>query len=85
MRLQSYLNNRKQRVNMNNTFSNYTQVISGVAQQSVTGPLLFHICINYLPNIINNSINNFLFSDDAKLSFSFKPNDSSLLLQNKLE
>ena len=49
------------------------------------GPLLFLIYINDLPNIINNSINNSLFADDTKLSFSFKSNDSSLLLQNTLD
>ena len=59
----------KQRVQINKTFSNYTQVISGVPQGSVIGPLLFLIYINYLSNIINNSINYFLFADDTKLSF----------------
>ena len=42
------------------------------------------IYINDFPDIINNSINNSLFADD-KLSFSFKYNDSSLLLQNTLD
>ena len=67
MWLKSYLNNRKQRVKINYTFSNYTQVISGVQQGSVIGLLLFLIYINDLSNIINNSINNSLFSDDIKL------------------
>ena len=85
MWLKSYFNNRKPGVKINNTFSNYTQVISGVPQGSGIGPWLFLIYINDLPDIINNSTINSLFADDTKLSFSFKYNDSSLLLQNTLD
>ena len=44
--LSSYLSNRKQRVKINNTFSSWTDLIQGVPQGSVLGPLLFNIYLN---------------------------------------
>ena len=46
----SYLKGRKQRVKINNTYSDYNEIISGVPQGSILGPILF-----------NFSINNFIF------------------------
>jgi len=42
----SYLQDRWQRVKINTTFSSWTQLIQGVPQGSVLGPLLFNIYIN---------------------------------------
>ena len=52
------LAHRKQRVRINNIFSNWQEVISG--------PLLFVIFINDLPDVIKDS-HIFLFADDMKL------------------
>ena len=42
----SYLKKRSQRVNINNNFSIWEEIIAGVPQACVLGPLLFNILIN---------------------------------------
>ena len=43
--IQSYLSNRKQRTKVNNTCTTFSDIIFGVSQGSILGPLLFNISI----------------------------------------
>ena len=65
MFFQNYLNNRKQRVVLNGSYSSYPTVESGVTQGSVLGPLLILVYINDLERSIKSNIK--FFADDTML------------------
>jgi len=61
----SFLSNRLMRVVVNGQFSSWSEVVSGVPQGSVLGPLLFLLYVNDLPDQIKTNIR--MFADDTKI------------------
>ncbi len=64
--IKSYLSNRKQFVKIQNILSDYENVICGIPQGSILGPLLFILYINDLSQI-SNSVHFILFADDSNV------------------
>jgi len=64
--VESFLSNRKQRVQFEGVQSKETGVVSRVPQGSVLGPLLFLAYINDLPECVTHSETR-LFADDSLL------------------
>ena len=73
--MKSYLGNRKQRVVLNGSESDWGFIESGVPQGSVLGPLLFLIYINDLEVGIKSHIK--FFADDTSLFSIVKDPDAS--------
>ena len=59
------LKGREQRAVVNNEFSDWASVVSGIPQGSVLGPSLFTIFIYDIPNDITSKVK--MFADDTKL------------------
>ena len=64
----SYLSDRQQYVSINGHNSSCSNLICGVPQGSVLGPLLFLIYINDLPNT-SSKLQFHLFADDTNVNF----------------
>ena len=55
MYIYSYLSDRRQRTKINNTFSSWADIKSGVPQGSILGPLLFNIYLNDIFFFLNGT------------------------------
>ena len=80
--LRDYLSNRRQRVRVNSSLSDYKYATSGVPQGSLLGPLMFVIYINDV--VKNLSVDSKLFADDLKL-YSDDHQNLQLSLRHILE
>ena len=80
--IESFLKGRKQRVIMRNGSSSWCEVISGVPQGSILGPILFLLYVNDLPRDVGSSIK--LFADDTKLYHGVETLEDCGILQQDL-
>ena len=64
---QSYLSNRKFTVNLENSFSEISNISCGVPQGSILGPLLFLIYNKDMPMAVKCNL--ILYADDTMPSF----------------
>ena len=77
--LESYLENRKHRVVINGSTSDWMTFNAGVPQGSILGPLLFLVYINDLVDNIESNI--YLFADDTSILHELDNNDLTTSFQ----
>ena len=65
MSLKIFLVGRTFRVSVQGQFSLFKEILSGIPQGSVLGPLLFILFINDLPDCLKSTVK--IFADDLKL------------------
>ena len=82
--IHSFLNNRTQRVIINNDPSSYAPVSSGIPQGSVLGPILFVLYINDLPEVVDKDSYVYLFADDTKLFRKINNDKDAEILQDDI-
>ena len=63
--IKDFLIGRNFRVSVQGEFSSFKDILSGIPQGSVLGPLLFILFINDLPDCLKSSVK--IFADDLKL------------------
>jgi len=81
--IEAWLQGRKQRVVLNGCKSGWKDVLSGVPQGSVLGPLLFIIFVNNIEVGLRNRV--FKFADDIKLVGVANSRDQSSNIQLDLD
>ncbi|MCP4584377.1 reverse transcriptase domain-containing protein, partial [Pseudoalteromonas sp.] len=82
--IKAFLADRRQRVVIDNKFSRWLPVESGVPQGSVLGPLLFLVYINDLPYVVRYAQVK-LFADDLKIYIALLRSEPTTPLQDDIQ
>ena len=70
------------REDLHDSLSHWTEVVSGVPQGSVVGPLLFLIYVNGIPDLIRTNVR--MLPDDTKIWTRIRNTEDSRILQKDL-
>ena len=81
--IEYFLKDRWMRVRVRGSYSGWFEMISGVPQGSVLGPILFLLYVNDLPSWIQNSMK--MFADDTKVWQKIVEDSDSSFLQADLK
>lgn len=79
--IENFITGRFQCVAINNCLSSVCNVMSGVPQGSVLGPILFLVYINDIESVCSDNVTVKLFADDCKLYSEIKLHRPSAVLQ----
>jgi len=82
--IKSFLCNSLLRVKINGFFSDWVDVISGIPQGTILGPILSIVYINDLPDMCKHFAKVCLFGDDAKLYKHVLTDEDHIALKNGL-
>jgi len=78
-----FLIGKKQRVKIDEVMSQWSDVLSGIPQGSILGPVLFIIYINDLIESSGEDAKIYLFADDARLYNHIKSRVDAKISQSK--
>ena len=83
--ISGYLKDRNQRVKLENSFSTFKPVNSGVPQGSILGPLLFLLFINDISDGLDPKTNISQYADDTKLWRAMNSERDCEILQSDVD
>ena len=81
--IKNYLTNRNQCTFANGITSSFSDIVCGVPQGSILGPLIFIIYVNHISNILENC-KHLLYADDTVIYKTGDLNQNTVLLEQDL-